>query len=86
MRFKDAFFSKQDRYSLGIDTQTGKRYLSIPVSNNVVDYEEYYEISLELFNEMMKDPTNAKAFADLCRSREKDHLLLLKPGKERGEP
>ncbi|MBL3752993.1 hypothetical protein IPW42_25660, partial [Mycobacteroides abscessus subsp. massiliense] len=44
-RFRDAYFSKEHRYSIGADATSGSRYLSIPVSSSAVDYEEYYEIT-----------------------------------------
>jgi hypothetical protein len=33
-RFHDAYFAKEHRYSIGIDTASGHRHLSIPVSSS----------------------------------------------------
>ena len=86
MRFKDHFFSKEDRYSLGLDTETGKFYLSIPVSNGLVDYEEYFEIGAKTFEELMEHPIQAIFLAEKCRKHEMDEKLIIKPGRLRGSP
>ncbi len=41
MKFSDTFVSREDRYSIGAELDSGRPYVSIPVSNGVVDYEEY---------------------------------------------
>ena len=86
MKFKDVFVSKSGRYSIGIEEVSGKYYLSIPVSNQVVDYEEYYEIDRNSFDRFRTEPDLALDFAKKCRNREMDHLLIVKPGKSRGNP
>ena len=45
MEFEDTYINKDHRFSLGKELNSGKYYLSIPVSNQMVDYEEYYEIT-----------------------------------------
>jgi hypothetical protein len=80
----DVFFSREDRYSLGTDLETGRYYASLPVSNGVVDYEEYFELSDIQFAEFLADTAKAVAFADECRRREHDELLMVKPGTNRG--
>ncbi len=84
MKFEDTFFSKEHRFSVGIERASGKYYLSIPVTNGIVDYEEYYEIEKSQFEEYKLNPGLACEFADKCRKRHFDHLLILKPGKDRG--
>ncbi len=86
MRFVDKFFSKVERYSLGTDMDTGKKYLSISVFNGVVEYEEYYEIDPEVFQEFLSKPDLAKEHAERCRRREQDEKLIVPPGKKRGTP
>lgn len=49
MKFEDVYFSKEDRYSIGTETDSGRHYVSMPVSNGLVDYEEYYEIDAEQY-------------------------------------
>lgn len=69
---------------IGIETQSGQRYLSIPVSNSKADYEEYYRITPEMFDAFSADPKAAWTFVEQCRRRERDELLLIKPRSERG--
>ncbi len=84
MKFKDTYFNKEKRYSIGIEEETGKYYLSFPVSNPYVDYEEYYEISSELYNGHPETIPDIEHLLEECRSQERDDLLLQKPGKYRG--
>ncbi|GAA1812492.1 hypothetical protein GCM10009749_22160 [Agromyces neolithicus] len=42
--FTPVRFSREGRYSLGMEQDTGKRYLAIPVTNGIADDEEYYEL------------------------------------------
>jgi len=83
-RFVDHLVSREHRFSLGIDTRTGRPYVSIPVSNQRVDYEEYYAIDRATFDRFMADPGAALAFAERCRRREEDARLLHQPGTDRG--
>ncbi|KPX53931.1 hypothetical protein LCH33_005426 [Pseudomonas amygdali] len=50
----------------------------------MVDYEEYYEIDKASFNLFHADQKAADAFAMTCRRRERDDLLIQKPGAKRG--
>lgn len=84
MKFEDIYFSKECRFSVGIEKESGKYYLSIPVTNEMVDYEEYYEISEYQFDSYQKDTSLAADFLKECRSRKNDDLLFLKPGSNRG--
>ncbi|WP_062120473.1 hypothetical protein [Collimonas pratensis] len=84
MKFKDILVRKEERFSIGIEEQTGKYYLSIPVANNFVDYEEYYEINKDEFDAFSASVLTATEFVQQCRSREQDDRLIMKPGKDRG--
>lgn len=84
MKFNDTFINRTERFTLGIEITTGKPYLSIPVSNRLVDYEEYYEISSDSYALFLNDPSAASDFAERCRNREEDQRLILKPGSDRG--
>ena len=86
MRFRDTFFSRDDRYSLGVEDATGKFYLSIPVSNGIVDYEEFYELSHQEYDQFLADGIAAARFADECRQHQRDELLIQEPGWNRGTP
>lgn len=86
MKFKDSYFSKAHKYCLGIEELSQKRYISIPVSNSKIDYQEYYEIDAQEFEALMNAPEKAIQLAEKCRRRENDANLILKPGSERGFP
>lgn len=86
MKFKGILFSKNDRYSIGIEEESGKYYLSIPVRNNFAEYEEYYEISNAEFDVFSKDIVKARHLAQRCRERSEDARLMYQPSKERGWP
>jgi hypothetical protein len=86
MTYDDTFFSRQDRYSIGVESTSGRHYLSIPVSSRILDYEEYYEITPEQQRVFREDRVEALQFAEACRRREHDDLLIEKPGWNRGTP
>ncbi|MFD4365833.1 hypothetical protein [Rhodococcus sp. NPDC058521] len=50
MKFTDTIVSKQGRYSVGIEEESGRHYVSIPVSNGIVDYEEYNKIGRDSYD------------------------------------
>ena len=86
MKFDDTYFSREDRYSIGIESMSGRYYASIPVSNGIVDYEEYYELTEDQYREFLRDREAAIEFLEACRRREHDDLLLQRPGDHRGTP
>ena len=84
MTFKDVAVSREERFSVGVDEDSGKHYVSIPVANGLVDYEEYYEIDQATFERYCADPGSGREFVARCRRREMDDRLIVKPGKDRG--
>jgi hypothetical protein len=86
MKFDDTFFSREGRYSIGVESISGRYYASIPVSNGIVDYEEYYELTRDQYDEFLHSSAAAIEFIKPCRRREHDDLLLQRPGKNRGTP
>lgn len=86
MKFKDIFFSRSDRYSIGIEEESETYYIAIPVNNQLIEYEEYYRITQEEFEKLRSNIADAKHFADRCRQRLEDSRLLEKPGALRGSP
>lgn len=86
MKFDDTYFSQTDRYALGIESVSGRYYASIPVSNGIVDYEEYYELTPHQYRKFLVERTAALAFVHACRRRQHDSLLLQQPGGNRGTP
>lgn len=86
MRFEDVYFSNEDRYSIGTETDSGRYYVSIPVSNGLVDYEEHYAIDTEQYKLFLANASAAISFVEACRKHEHDDLLIQKPGTNRGTP
>ena len=84
MKFNDVLVSKADRYSIGVEEESGRFYVSFPVRNEYAEYEEYYEIDRAQFELFQRDGAAALAFVTKCRNREKDDLLIVKPGRLRG--
>lgn len=84
MRFQDVLVSRKHMFSMGIEQDSGRFYVSIPVSNGMADYEEYYEIDLATFDLFKCDPYAALPFIMRCRKRELDELLIVPPGTNRG--
>lgn len=86
MNFRDLKVWTEQRVALGIEEESGRYYLSIPVSNRLADYVEYYEIERAAFDLYILDAASAVAFAESCRRREMDRLLMFSPGRDRGAP
>ncbi|MGO1434685.1 MAG: hypothetical protein ACTJFR_02660 [Canibacter sp.] len=84
MKFEDKYVSVENRYSLGVELESETLYLSVPVTNGIVDYEEYFKLSDTEFESFSKNPDRALTFADECRKREHDERLIQKPGWNRG--
>ncbi|GAB7533832.1 hypothetical protein [Burkholderia sp. 3C] len=84
MPFVDTFVSRAGRYAIGTESPSGRRYLSIPVSNRLVDYEEHYGITDTQAQRFLAEPELARQFAHACRARLHDDRLLTPPGSDRG--
>lgn len=85
-RFSDSHVNRPGRYSLGNDNHTGRFFLSIPVANSMIDYEEYYALSEAEYARFVECDDAALGFANACRARDNDDRLILKPGTDRGTP
>jgi hypothetical protein len=53
--FDNTYFSREDRYAISIESISGRYYASIPVSNGIVDYEEYYELTARHYHQFLGD-------------------------------
>ncbi|MCU0124926.1 hypothetical protein N8H41_13185 [Pseudomonas vlassakiae] len=84
MKFNDTYTSREHRFSLGIELTSQQCYLSIPVSNALVDYEEYYRIDKARYTVWLQDPSAALPMVVRCRRRELDPALMMQPGAQRG--
>ena len=83
MNFND-FMSAATAFFFWDSRKTRHLYVSIPVSNAMVDYEEYYEIDHPTFDRFQKNLEQALAFVTLCRQRKVDDLLMVQPGENHG--
>ncbi|NRA68800.1 MAG: hypothetical protein HRU19_30230 [Pseudobacteriovorax sp.] len=77
---------KSDRFAFAKEEESGKYCISIPVSNGMVEYNEYYEISEVEYKLFSTDLDSARSFVEDCRNRKQDGRLMQKPGRIRGEP
>jgi hypothetical protein len=85
-QFRDVFVSREHRFAIGIEEASGEHYLSIPVSNRLVDYDEYYRITPDEFSAFLANVATALAFAARAKAREMDDRLMFPPGSDRGAP
>jgi len=83
-QYAPLYVSQNPRFSLDRGVTTGKPVLSIPVRNQMVEYEEWYSLSEDELARFMADHEAAKAFAADCGNRRQDERLVLKPGRDRG--
>jgi hypothetical protein len=84
VNIKSVFVDRVKRFSLDVDEESGRTFVSIPVRNTMVEYTEWYEVDQETFERYKGDPTLAHDFVAKAKRRELDQLLLLKPGTDRG--
>ncbi|HDS1682349.1 TPA: hypothetical protein QEM39_003930 [Pseudomonas putida] len=84
MTFNDTYTSREHRFALGIELTSQQCYLSIPVSNALVDYEEHYRIDKARYAAWLQDPAMAMPMVVRCRRRELDTALMMQPGTQRG--
>jgi hypothetical protein len=85
-RFEETYFSKDNRYSLGLDHKASGFYASFPVTNGIADYEEYYRLTAEQYDLFTNNQQAALVFVNSCKRHERDDLLIQKPGWNRGIP
>lgn len=52
----------------------------------MVDYEEYYRLTADQYCLFSNNVAAGGVFADECRARKRDDLIILAPGTDRGEP
>lgn len=85
-RFEETYFSRENRYSLGVDLEQGGYFASFPVTSGIVDYEEYYRLTPAQYTHFSENSSAALDFVNSCRRHERDDLLIMKPGWNRGTP
>jgi hypothetical protein len=84
--FSDTHVFREQRFAIGSDTQTNVYFLSIPVANQMVDYEEYYRLTADQYSQFSNNGAAGSMFAQECRARKRDNLIILAPGTDRGDP
>ena len=80
LQFDDMLISETEQFSLGIERTTGVHYVSVSVAAQLVDYEEYYELTEEEFDRLLDDPESGQELARRCRAGEEDARLFRRPG------
>jgi hypothetical protein len=86
MRFRNVAVNRQQRYALGIEQNSDTYYITIPVSNGIIEYGEYYEIDKHMFERYSADLDSALPFVIRCRNRFEDPRLMYQPSIRRGTP
>lgn len=86
MKFTDHHAFRSHHFSIGREETSGRWFLSFPVSNQRVDYEEHYRISEVQYQQIAADSAAGLTFLEECRKRQHDELLFLRPGTDRGVP
>jgi len=71
---------------LGIERETGRRYLKTPMPQRNGEWEEYYGIDLREYETFAADATKTHGFAAECRRQEHPDRWLLWPGARAPEP
>ena len=84
VKFEVLKIFRQDWFAVGIETTTCTYFLSIPVSNGLTDYNEYYRISRDWAEQADSHIEELRRFAEQCRHRLHDADLMLQPGSNRG--
>ncbi len=77
-RFKIDFVSREHRFCLGVDRETGGYYLSTPGSgvNRAVEWEAYFSVDSEQFARFRADPSAADDFTEDCRTGRNKEILI----------
>lgn len=61
-------------FSLGIDEETNKFYLSIPIGKGTMDYVEHYSISKSMVDDYPQNIKEVESFVAECRKGNMFHL------------
>lgn len=86
MKFDDQFVFKDDRFSVGTEVVSGVHYISIPVRNPYLEYEEYYKIDESEYRNCPGNLDVLRKIAEICRAGLNDDNLIMAPGRLRGRP
>ena len=80
-RFRDIFVNRAHRFTLGVDTETGGYFLSMPIAGKMhaVEFEGYYRISEAEFEQYRDRPDEAEPLLKACRYHRQDHERYIGP-------
>jgi hypothetical protein len=85
--FIDELLSVEGRYSIGYEKITGEYYISFPLTNHLVDYEEYYRLTKDEHDLFLLNQIEAKIFLEKCYRHLEDHrMIFYPPAPIRGAP
>ncbi len=80
------FFSQEEAAGIGKDKMSGQYCLFFGVFNGLVQYTEYYILSVEEYEKFRANFSEARDLVARCKDHKEDHRLLRKPGRLRGSP
>lgn len=86
MKFETIYVSREHRYALGVEVDSGCHFAEIPVANQMIDYTESYKIGDAEYRDFLENPARAIEFIESRRRREQDDRLFFQPGTDRGTP
>ena len=85
--FVDELVSVEERYSIGYEKITGDYYISFPLTNHLVDYEEYYGLTKDEHDVFLLNQIEARLFLERCYKHLEDHrMIFYPPAPIRGTP
>lgn len=76
MRFRDLYVSKDPRFTIGIELETQKYYISTMTYSGMADLIEYYEIEKEDFDKVFTDLDHLKKLVQKCKDHKNDSRLM----------
>jgi hypothetical protein len=86
MNLQNTYVSRQHRYALGVEAESGHHFAALPVTNQLADYIESHRVCKDEYLSFLENPTHAREFIESCRRREQDDRLFLQPDRDRGTP
>lgn len=85
--FVDELILVDGRYSIGYEKITGDYYISFPLTNRLVDYEEYYRLTKNEHYVFLLNQIEARLFLERCYRHLEDHrMIFYPPAPIRGTP
>lgn len=74
---------RERRFSLELDTESGRTFVSVSVDlrNGAISYDEWYEVSRDEFERYRAEPGLAHDLVERCRRGELDDRRVVPPGR-----